>query len=254
MSPDDEMDSMKFADVELYARNKNIYFDGIERWWLKRICRKLVRLAARLMRRRALPVLTDRIIEYPVLFRYLEHVPKGSHLLDFGCVEDLLPMHLCALGYRVTGLDLRPYPFRHDLFDFVQADILQWQPPENRFDVAISISTVEHVGLGAYGDPIEPNGDSIAVQKLLRCIRPGGRLFLTVPAGKATTTQLMRIYDPERLNRLLPDAETVRFFAKVARHGQWREVGPEEIADLVYEDYEADSAAQGVAFIAARKT
>lgn len=244
---------MNYNEIEMYRRNKNVVFDAIEDWWINRICRKSLRVAAQLLRRGGEPAFTERLVEYPLLFHHLDLDPRDSHLLDFGSVEDLLPMHLCALGYRVTGLDFRPYPFRHERFDFIQADVLEWQPPEGRFDAAISMSTVEHVGLGAYGDPAARDGDKIAVERLLASVRAGGRLLLTVPAGRQTTTPTVRIYDAARLHELVPDPECVRFFAKSSRHGQWNEVGPETIADLVWEDYEAIGAAQGVAFVAARK-
>jgi len=244
---------MDYDAIEMYRRNKNVVFDGIEQWWANRLSRKFLRLAARLFRRRAVAAFADRLVEYPLLFQHLAVLPAGSHLLDFGCVEDLLPMHLCAIGYRVTGLDFRPYPFRHERFDFIQADILAWEPPQGRFDGAISISTVEHVGLGAYGDPAAADGDRIAVEKLLKALRPGGRLFLTVPAGRARTTRLFRVYDPARLGELVPDAETIRYFAKRGRYGSWGEVGPEAVADLAYEDYDAVGAVEAIAFVVARK-
>jgi SAM-dependent methyltransferase len=244
---------MRYDEIEMYRRNKNIAFDGIEQWWMHRLCRKSLRLAARWLGRPAVPVLSERLVEYPLLFQYLDLEPAGSHLLDFGCVEDLLPLHLCGLGYRVTGLDFRPYPFRHRRFEFIQADILDWAPPSNAFDAAIAMSTVEHVGLGAYGDPRTADGDKVAVEKLLDATRPGGRLFLTVPAGRSTTTATMRVYDSDRLNALVPGAEVIRFFAKPGRHGEWSEIEPEAIDGLVYDTYDAISAAQGVAFAVVRK-
>ncbi|HBF33413.1 TPA: hypothetical protein DDW35_02495 [Candidatus Sumerlaeota bacterium] len=44
---------------------------------------------------------------------------------------------------------------------------------------------VEHVGLGRYGDPMDPEGDLKAIAELSRVIRPGGSLLFVVPlAGK----------------------------------------------------------------------
>lgn len=244
---------MDYDSIEMYRRNKNVVFDGVEGWWGDRAGRKLTRLLSRWLGRTAQPSFADRLVEYPLLFRQLADLaPHSTHLLDFGCVEDLLPLHLCALGFRVTGLDFRPYPFQHERFDFIQADILEWEPPEGIFDAAVSTSTIEHVGLTAYGDPAEPDGDKIALAKLCHAVRPGGRIFFTVPAGKATTTGLMRIYDPPRLHELAPDPELVCYYAKKSRSGDWCEVGPEVISNLEYEDYNASGAAQGVAFVILR--
>ena len=110
-------------------------------------------------------VFSERSNEYPILFQNIN--PKVKRILDFGCVEDLLPIHLASLGYIVTGIDFRPYPFKHKNFNFINQDILTWDPPVEEFDTVISISTVEHVGLSSYGDPEQINGDKIAIEKLL---------------------------------------------------------------------------------------
>ncbi|MFQ5583981.1 MAG: class I SAM-dependent methyltransferase, partial [Calditrichia bacterium] len=196
-------------------------------------------------------VYSERIIEYPILFQYLDI--QSHRILDFGCVEDLLPVHLASLGYSVTGLDFRPYPFTHKNFNFIQADILSWEPPCEEFDTVISISTIEHVGLSAYGDPVNKDGDKIAVEKLWSSLNVGGKLIITVPAGKPCIERGMKIYNEEKIRKLIPNIETIRFFYKKRRISDWVETTSEVISELVYEDYYALTPAQGVAFIVAKK-
>jgi SAM-dependent methyltransferase len=43
---------------------------------------------------------------------------------------------------------------------------------------------VEHVGLGRYGDPLDPDGDLKAVAQLTRVLSPGGSLLFVVPVGR----------------------------------------------------------------------
>lgn len=43
---------------------------------------------------------------------------------------------------------------------------------------------VEHIGLGRYGDPLDPNGDLTAVAELERVVAPGGSLLFVVPVGQ----------------------------------------------------------------------
>ncbi len=159
-------------DVKLYSRNKNILFEAEN----KRVVNKLVTgVVAKLSSLTASPsrvAFSERVIEYPLIFQYLDK--NWKRILDFGCVEDLLPMHLASLGYNVTGLDFRPYPFTHPNFEFIQADILSWQPQKEQYDCVISVSTIEHIGLGGYGDPVCEDGDKIAVQKLFTSLRLGG--------------------------------------------------------------------------------
>ncbi|WP_027186538.1 DUF268 domain-containing protein [Desulfovibrio inopinatus] len=51
------------------------------------------------------------------------------------------------------------------------------------FDHAISISSFEHDGLGAYGDPIDPDGDLKAMRNMKNVIKPGGLMFFNVPVS-----------------------------------------------------------------------
>ncbi len=72
---------------------------------------------------------------------------------------------------------------------------------ERKFDFIISISSVEHDGLGRYGDPINPDGDLEGMEKLLsRNLTKNGKLFLSVPVGKDKVVwNLHRIYGEKRL-------------------------------------------------------
>ena len=42
---------------------------------------------------------------------------------------------------------------------------------------------IEHIGLGRYGDPLDPRGDLRAARELRRVLAPGGLLLLAVPIG-----------------------------------------------------------------------
>ncbi|GJP48458.1 hypothetical protein CLOM_g7737 [Closterium sp. NIES-68] len=72
------------------------------------------------------------------------------------------------------------------------------------WDVAVSYSSLEHDGLGRYGDPINPYGDLQRMQKIKGLLRPGGLLFLGVPVGNDTLVyNAHRIYGPLRMPLLL---------------------------------------------------
>jgi SAM-dependent methyltransferase len=46
------------------------------------------------------------------------------------------------------------------------------------------LHTVEHIGLGRYGDTIDPDGDLKAIAELKRVLALGGNLLFAVPVGK----------------------------------------------------------------------
>lgn len=52
-----------------------------------------------------------------------------------------------------------------------------------KYDFAASFSSVEHSGMGRYGDPMDPVADIEAVGLLSCFVKKGGKLFLGVPSG-----------------------------------------------------------------------
>jgi hypothetical protein len=73
-----------------------------------------------------------------------------------------------------------------------------------RFEVCISISSVEHDGLGRYGDKIDADADLAAMRLLQEALEPAGRLLLAVPVGSDLVRWNMhRIYGKLRLPMLL---------------------------------------------------
>ena len=80
-------------------------------------------------------------------------------------------------------------------------------------DVAISISSFEHDGLGRYGDPINPNGDLEAMKLAKKLIKKDGLLFFSVPIGQdCIVWNAHRIYGKIRLPMMLDGWEMVDSF------------------------------------------
>lgn len=80
-------------------------------------------------------------------------------------------------------------------------------------DVAISISTFEHDGLGRYGDPLDPDGDIKAMQLARTHVKSDGLLFLAVPTGPdCIAWNAHRIYGPKRLPLLCKDWSCIDTF------------------------------------------
>ena len=83
-----------------------------------------------------------------------------------------------------------------------EADALSSSGALGPFDFAVSYSSNEHSGLGRYGDSIDPFGDIEAIQKVACVLKPGGLLYLAVPANFGSDALVFnshRIYGPMRL-------------------------------------------------------
>uniref|UniRef100_A0A7S1I807 Uncharacterized protein n=1 Tax=Eutreptiella gymnastica TaxID=73025 RepID=A0A7S1I807_9EUGL len=101
-----------------------------------------------------------------------------------------------------TTIDFQPINSSHP--NITTMTLAEYDRSPRRFDVAISISSFEHDGLGRYGDPLRPEGDLDAMDKMKCVVKDGGILLLSVPIGKDTINWNMhRVYGTKRLPLLL---------------------------------------------------
>lgn len=163
-------------------------------------------ISLRYEQRRVRPANTnERIVEGPYVYRALGAVKAGASVLDVGAAESTLAFSLASLGYDVTALDIRDYSLAHPRLRVVTADILDWETSES-FDVVLCVSTLEHIGLDAYGAATrDDSADQTAIERLRALTRPGGILVLTVPFGPGSSDETQRSYDRPKLERLLGD-------------------------------------------------
>jgi SAM-dependent methyltransferase len=141
----------------------------------------------------------ERIVEGPFVHARV----KGRRVLDVGSGESLLALELACLGHEVTALDVRGYPLSHPNITSVRGDIRHPPLPAGEFDTVIALSTLEHVGLGFYGESEDRDGDRRAVAEIHRLTAPDGRFLLTVPFGRALTMPGHRVYDRARVEWLV---------------------------------------------------
>jgi 2-polyprenyl-3-methyl-5-hydroxy-6-metoxy-1,4-benzoquinol methylase len=90
-----------------------------------------------------------RLIGYHAFFR--DRIRRGSRVLDVGCGKGELAADLAAQGAHVTGIDVNrgSLAFARERFaqsdvEFIEADVLTWQPPHD-FDVIVLSNVLEHI-------------------------------------------------------------------------------------------------------------
>ena len=88
-------------------------------------------------------------------------------------------------------------------------------------DLIVSFSSLEHSGLGRYGDALNPDGDRDAIAQAWCLLRPGGLLVLGVPMSCAdrgeTVFNAHRIYGYERLAYVAANFELGGFVGSACR-------------------------------------
>ena len=95
--------------------------------------------------------------------------------------------------------------------------------------------TIEHVGLGRYGDPLDPGGDLKAIRELQRVTRVNGDLLLVTPVGRPKVQfNGQRIYSFELVNDLFGKFE-LKDFSLVTDTGDFIEnADPALVRDQKY--------------------
>ena len=132
-----------------------------------------------------------------------KHVDIGSSLYFAGIVSAFVPTEF--YDFRPAALDLTNLQSRH-------ADLMRLPFGDGVVESLSCMHVVEHVGLGRYGDPIDPDGDLKAMRELQRVVAPGGSLLFVAPVGKPRIQfNAHRIYSYEQVREAFPELEVVQF-------------------------------------------
>jgi SAM-dependent methyltransferase len=81
--------------------------------------------------------------------------------------------------------DYRPANIILSNYSSGRADLTNLHFPSNSVESLSCMHTVEHIGLGRYGDPMDVDGDKKAMIELARVLAPDGNLLFVVPIGDA---------------------------------------------------------------------
>ncbi len=108
-----------------------------------------------------------------------KHVDVGSHNKFVALLSKVIP---------TTMVDIRPLSLPLDSLQFVQGSILEMPFEDGSCESISSICVVEHIGLGRYGDPIDHQGTTKALNELIRILAPGGHLYISVPIDDRNKT------------------------------------------------------------------
>ena len=135
--------------------------------------------------------------------RPTEHVDVASSLNFASLVSAFVP---------VRYYEYRPVDLRVPGLTCGQADLLALPFGDRSMRSLSCMHVVEHVGLGRYGDPLDPDGDLKAVEELRRVLAPGGNLLFVAPVGRPRVQfNAHRIYSFGQVTEAFADLELMEF-------------------------------------------
>jgi len=172
---------------------------------------------------------SSRDVEYDFAYRNVNR--KRLCILDIGGCDSLIPLVLSRAGHKVTVYDFRPYTERHRNLKVICGDFMKNQLPPKSFDIVLLISTIEHMGFGAYGVPEYKDADFEVMSHLRRVLIDGGKLVLTFPFNEKEKIipGFERWYSVDRIKKLLTGwfVVDVEFWAPDKKvFGRWLKWGP----------------------------
>lgn len=198
---------------------------------IARTGRLLLKFSKRLASADSLTLEGDRDIEWSWV---VSQLPEGQkRVLDFGPGPfQLISFVAVRKGLSVVCFDIRKVEklVEMESIKWIYGDISKYKFGIQSFDVIVNTSTIEHVGLGRYGDSKSDQGDLKAMQSLKTLLKPNGKMLLTIPVGRdAVHGFLHRVYGKKRLPTLLKGFREIKseFWAKSDKR-VWERVSREK--------------------------
>ena len=121
---------------------------------------------------------------------------RPSRHVDVG--SSLLMLSVLSATTEILHIDYRPPVAELPGLRCEAGDILDLKAADASIDSLSSLHVIEHIGLGRYGDPIDPEGSRKAAAQLVRVLARGGRLYISTPVGRERVCfNAHRVFAPE---------------------------------------------------------
>ena len=132
------------------------------------------------------------------------HSDFGSILYFSTILSAFIPVDF--YDYRVANIELSNLKSKF-------SDLTNIKIESNSLLSVSCMHTIEHVGLGRYGDPIDPEGDLKAISELKRITKKNGALLIVVPIGRIQSVvfNAHRIYEYNKFISYFDGFELVEF-------------------------------------------
>lgn len=113
----------------------------------------------------------------------------------------------------VRFYDYRPADIHLSNLEVGFADLTKLPFDDDSLPSISCLSVIEHIGLGRYGDPLDPDGDLKAVEEIKRVTAPGGSVMINLPLGQTPTIcfNAHRIYSKEQILDMFRNFSLVDF-------------------------------------------
>ena len=133
---------------------------------------------------------------------------KVDNHIDVGSLVDYVGF-LSAIT-NVIFIDIRLLEVNLKNFESKEGSILSMPFENNSVNSLSCLHVAEHIGLGRYGDPLDPFGTVKSAKELSRVLALNGNLYFSVPVGKPRLCfNAHRIHSPKTIIEYFKDLKLV---------------------------------------------
>ncbi len=190
----------------------------------------------------AYPCLADKIKYTPFDHHYIYHPAWAARVLavtkpiEHVDISSILSFSSIVSAFiPIKFYDYRPAELNLGGFDSGFADLKKLPMESNSISSLSCMHTIEHIGLGRYGDELDPTGDLKAIEELKRVLSPKGDLLFVTPVGKPKIEfNAHRIYSFEQITAYFSPLKLKGFSLIPDSGGFIENADPAMVADQNY--------------------
>ncbi len=140
------------------------------------------------------PIMGDKFAKAGVISNYFWQDLWAARLIlksgvrrhfDIGSRLDGFIAHLLAADIDVTMIDVREFPGKVEHLNTIVDDATSLsQIPDESVESMSALCSLEHFGLGRYGDPVDPEACFVCFENIQRKLKKGGKLYISLPIGR----------------------------------------------------------------------
>lgn len=189
---------------------------------------------------------------YPILDEKISFTPFDAHYFHqqlwlFEHVMTRRPEYHVdvASTYEMSGylskivkakfVDIRPIDVDLDNLEVIKGDILNLPFPDKSVESLSSLNVIEHIGLGRYGDPVDPEGIIKACVEMQRVLAKNGTLYVSTPIGSERLCfNAHRVSNPEKIISYFTELTLVSFSVVDDEGKLRRNVQPSDYTSMNY--------------------
>ena len=154
------------------------------------------------------------------------HVDVGSDIDFVGFLTTIT---------KVTFIDIRPLSANLENFEMKKGSILSLPFENNSISSLSCLHVAEHVGLGRYGDFLDPHGTKKACKELSRVLARNGNLYFSLPVGKSRLCfNAHRIHNPEQILDYFKELKLIEFSGVDDKGNFLRNIKPRDLSEANY--------------------